>query len=343
MRRLLSVVAALLLGVMLTGCGAGEDSGDMGLFSKKRIVGKDIMSDDITDFYYTEENINYHAYYQRYRFYVEDEKHFFFHETRERKNEYGPCTEEDTTQTGTIELSDEQWSQFYSLVTGGVVKEREESNEEGDTGPWLYLYWTADKSKYQQFSFPTYAQGQSFVDYCISLTEENAGAGDMDIGQTGEAVLSFESFDGGGPEFHVIIDDENIVTCRQNIRYNSPDHDVMTGAGKNVVIVFTGVNAGETKVLIEERSPIADNLDRRYKVVVDDERNVHIEEISVKDISEMPEDMRLYIQGEEVPVTWEENASIEELKSMLPVTVQMSMYGGFEQVGSLAGSITRDE
>ena len=28
-----------------------------------------------------------------------------FHETRERKNDYGPCTEDDTTLIGTIELT----------------------------------------------------------------------------------------------------------------------------------------------------------------------------------------------------------------------------------------------
>ena len=55
------------------------------------------------------------------------------------------------------------------------------------------------------------------------------------------------------------------------------------------------------------------------------------------------EDMKLYINSEEVPVTWENNASVEELKTMLPLTMQMSMYGGFEQVGSIGSSLTRDD
>lgn len=45
--------------------------------------------------------------------------------------------------------------------------------------------------------------------------------------------------------------------------------------------------------------------------------------------------MRLLIGEIEVPVTWENNASVEELKELSPVTIQMSMYGGFEQVGSI--------
>ena len=53
--------------------------------------------------------------------------------------------------------------------------------------------------------------------------------------------------------------------------------------------------------------------------------------------------MRMYIGETEVPVTWEENASVEELKTLLPLTIQMSMYGGFEQVGSIGQSITRDD
>ena len=51
----------------------------------------------------------------------------------------------------------------------------------------------------------------------------------------------------------------------------------------------------------------------------------------------------LMIDGTEVPVTWEENASVENLKTLLPLTVQMSMYGGFEQVGPIGQSIVKDD
>lgn len=177
----------------------------------------------------------------------------------------------------------------------------------------------------------------------LAVSKEDAGTGDLDGKQTGEATLSFDSFDGGGPEFSVIVYDEDIVACRQEVRYKRSDHDEMTGGGKTVVITFAGMNPGETKVLIEERSPIADNRDWRYKAVVDAELNVCLEEISVRDVGEASEDMRLYVNGEEVPVIWEENESVEELKSMLPITVQMSRYGGFEQVGPIGSSIFSDD
>ena len=53
--------------------------------------------------------------------------------------------------------------------------------------------------------------------------------------------------------------------------------------------------------------------------------------------------MILKIAGSEVPVMWEENPSVEALREILPLTIQMSMYGGFEQVGSIGQSITRND
>ena len=54
-------------------------------------------------------------------------------------------------------------------------------------------------------------------------------------------------------------------------------------------------------------------------------------------------DMKLSIGNTVVPVTWEKNASVEALKALCPLTVSMSMYGGFEQVGSIGQSIVRSD
>ena len=56
--------------------------------------------------------------------------------------------------------------------------------------------------------------------------------------------------------------------------------------------------------------------------------------------------MRLMIGETEVPVTWEENASVEALREIASegaLKIQMSMYGGFEQVGSLGMSLPRSD
>ena len=55
--------------------------------------------------------------------------------------------------------------------------------------------------------------------------------------------------------------------------------------------------------------------------------------------------MLLKISGTEVPVIWEDNESVKALKSLAAkgLTISMSMYGGFEQVGSIGQSITRSD
>jgi len=53
--------------------------------------------------------------------------------------------------------------------------------------------------------------------------------------------------------------------------------------------------------------------------------------------------MHVWIGETELPVTWEENASVEALRELCPLTIQMSMYGGFEQVGPIGQSIVRDD
>ena len=57
----------------------------------------------------------------------------------------------------------------------------------------------------------------------------------------------------------------------------------------------------------------------------------------------LEEEMKLWIEETEVPVTWEDNASVEALKSLCPLTVAMSMYGGVEQVGPIGKKIVRDD
>ena len=52
------------------------------------------------------------------------------------------------------------------------------------------------------------------------------------------------------------------------------------------------------------------------------------------------------IDGKKVAVDWEENESVAALTELVkdkPLTVQTSMYGGFEQVGSLGTSLPRND
>ena len=55
--------------------------------------------------------------------------------------------------------------------------------------------------------------------------------------------------------------------------------------------------------------------------------------------------MLMMIGETPVMVVWEENASVEALKTLAAegLTIEMSMYGGFEQVGSIGQSLPRDD
>ena len=62
-------------------------------------------------------------------------------------------------------------------------------------------------------------------------------------------------------------------------------------------------------------------------------------------VTEEAASMVLMIGDTVVPVTWEDNASVEELKTLAGngLMISLSMYGGFEQVGSIGQSIARDD
>ncbi len=113
---------------------------------------------------------------------------------------------------------------------------------------------------------------------CCSKAENGA-----DGMNTKKVFLSFSSFEGGGPEYDVVLDTE-IVTYKASREYNNANHKRLRGAGYKVIFTFTGVTPGETEMIIEERSPISDNRDRRYSVKVDNDLKVTIELLSVTDI-----------------------------------------------------------
>lgn len=57
---------------------------------------------------------------------------------------------------------------------------------------------------------------------------------------------------------------------------------------------------------------------------------------------DMNEKLTLSIDGVQVEVDWEENESVAALRELVqsnPLTIRMSMYGRFEQVGPLGTSL----
>lgn len=56
--------------------------------------------------------------------------------------------------------------------------------------------------------------------------------------------------------------------------------------------------------------------------------------------------MRMSIGGTDVSVVWERNQAVDDLRTLAakgPITVELSMYGGFEQVGPLGSNLTASD
>ena len=156
------IVSALYMTGVIDACQANPLVGQNG-----KIVGKDVSLSDITQFYYTYSTSTYPPEYQRYRFSAEGGKYLFYHEKRE--GEHWPLREEDVTVSGTLELSQQQWAEFFAHLKDGEVRNRRESVECGSSGPWLFLYWKGDRSKCQEFSFASWEKKTSFEEFCVKL------------------------------------------------------------------------------------------------------------------------------------------------------------------------------
>ena len=133
----------------------------------EKIVGKKITEDNFRDFYYTYSTTVNPPEFQRYRFYMEDNKAYFYHEKREGNNVF--LTEDDITASGTKELSSEEWTAFWNLINGGCVKNRSENVDSGNSGPWLYLYWNGDQDVCQEFTFRDSEIVYEFEVFCEGL------------------------------------------------------------------------------------------------------------------------------------------------------------------------------
>ena len=226
------ILFAISFFVLLSGCGRdiGHDSGNADNKSDRNnkgsiIVGEDIKEDDIGEFYYTIENINLDAYYIRYRFYTDDGKHMFFFEERLRPDDYGPTTEKDTIAKTEFEISNKVWLSFYDTITGGTVCERDDDPEDGDNGPWTYLYWSGDGDKYQKYSFGSQSSRKEFEQLCEKLVEKSGVPAKSEEELKNIPVSAQEAFEDFVEEnFTLISGKKSFVTERDEERYYYTDY-----------------------------------------------------------------------------------------------------------------------
>lgn len=105
-----------------------------------------------------------------------------------------------------------------------------------------------------------------------NLTEVVKKAGFKD-----EQVLSFNSFDGGGPEFSVEIEDPSIITYTSEHIYAKEDHEELCGAGYDVIFTFKGSKPGSTVITVFSSSPIIEPEAYTYVATVDENLKINLE------------------------------------------------------------------
>ena len=89
----------------------------------------------------------------------------------------------------------------------------------------------------------------------------------------------------------------------------------------------------------------ASNEDQNMKSVTSQSENVDVESSENK-VEVRETAMTMTIGDTKVNVDWEANSSVDALKELVssgPLSINMSMYGGFEQVGSIGQSLPRED
>ncbi len=111
-----------------------------------------------------------------------------------------------------------------------------------------------------------------------------------------------------------------------------------------------------SKTEITDNSPAVDDLsnvlresnyESEYNNGDESEKENTYSTIERNDSNEVVKDanMIMTIGNTKVDVSWEDNDSVRELRELASsgITIQMSMYGGFEQVGSIGQNLTRND
>ncbi|MBO6055266.1 MAG: hypothetical protein J6P31_07065 [Oscillospiraceae bacterium] len=90
------------------------------------------------------------------------------------------------------------------------------------------------------------------------------------------AVLTFESFDGGGPEYEITMTAPDLLEVEKEIRYLSENHEEVDGASYEVIFTLTGQQPGMTTVTVRGGSSIVPYTTWVYRADVDFFLNVQL-------------------------------------------------------------------
>ena len=119
----------------------------------------------------------------------------------------------------------------------------------------------------------------------------------------------------------------------------------VTACGQTETTKESQAGSQETEPVTITASEDAETVNEAGEVTTESE--VSEKEIVQDNEPEQEADMMiLKINGETVSVEWEDNESVEALMDLVskePLSIRMSMYGGFEQVGSIGTSLPRND
>ncbi len=106
---------------------------------------------------------------------------------------------------------------------------------------------------------------------------------------------------------------------------------------KNIATVKNGKvtarQAGSTKIIAKYKGK---KYSCKVKVMDSTITQPQIDEVQTSDLV-------LTVDGIKLDVEWENNKSVEALKSLAPLTINTQQYGGFEQVGDIGSSLPQDD
>ena len=123
--------------------------------------------------------------------------------------------------------------------------------------------------------------------------------------------------------------------------------DMLTGCGQNMVKDDNLIGSSEVAEAGASEAVTPANISETESDKASEKSDVLSETVMNTDKSEETEKvMRLYVNDEELSVIWEDNDSVHALRNLVThesLRIDMSMYGGFEQVGSIGQSLPRND
>ena len=136
-----------------------------------------------------------------------------------------------------------------------------------------------------------------------------------------------------------------------DLEFENKGFDAQNGYQKGELLYYRGWFI----IILDEKLPLTEDGDYlpfgRLKSEEDADELLKIDALSAdgliaEDEKEENDVMKMMIGNTAVNVVWENNESVEALKALTadkPLVIQMSMYGGFEQVGAIGQSLPRSD